>query len=238
MPKQLRGDSSEESNSGPQSPTRDFTAADLQRVAAEGNVPKEQLPQLDRWLKYVVDRYDEAARIYGSILTQQQRHECFSDINKAARRLNRLLKQPWPEPAMMSHEGLSLLSRRDGIEKSRLFDKASAAVKNRVRRDLKGVQSIVDRSAAILKELESRGATSDEKLAATSAADPARELLDHLIWIYWVTNLRNAPAIGKNSPFVRFVRAIDRLVGISGEAPVRTIRYRYRNFAKPSAPVN
>ena len=139
---------------------------------------------------------------------------------------------------MMSHEALSLLRRRVGIEKSRLFDKADVAAKNRVRRDLKGVQSLVDRSAAILKELESRGETSDEKLAATSAADPARELLDHLIWNFWVTEMGSTPAIGKNAPFVRFVRAIDRLVGFPGEAPVRTIRYRYRNFAKPSAPVN
>ena len=238
MPKQLRGDSSEELSSGPRSPTRDFTTADLQRVAAEGDIPEEQLPRLDRWLRYVVDRYDEAASIYGSILTKEQKHERFSDINKAARRLNRLLRQPWPEAAMMSHEELSLLSRRTGIGKSRYFDKAWQAAQNRVRRDLKGVQSLVDRSAAILKELESRGETSDEETAAASAANPAREHLDHLIWIFWVTRMGRPPTIGKNSPFVRFVRAIDRLVGFPGEAPVRTIRYRYRNFAKPSAAVN
>jgi hypothetical protein len=233
MKKQPRGDSSGGSSSGPQIPTRNFTTADLQRVAAAGEIPEEQLPKLRSWLRYAVDRYDEDSRVYGSILTKPQRLKCFSDINKAARRLNKLLKQPWPGAAMMSHEALSLLSRRNDIGKSRHFDKAWQAVENRVRRDLKGVQSLVDRSAAILKELESRGETSDEKLAATSAADPARELLDHLIWNYWVKELRNAPPIGKNSPFVRFVRAIDRLVGFSGEAPVRTIRYRYQKFATP-----
>ncbi len=238
MTKQPRGDSSEGSSSSPQIPNGKITTADVQRVAAAGEIPEEKLPQLRSWLRYAVPLYGEASRVYGSGLPKRKKVNCFSAINKAGHRLNELLKQPWPEAAMMSHEALSLLSRRDGIGKSRHFGKAWAAVKNRVRRDLKGVQSLVDRSAAIRKELESRGETKDEKLAAATAANPAREFLDHLIWNFWVTEMGSTPAIGKNAPFVRFVRAIDRLVGFPGEAPVRTIRYRYRNFVKPSAPVN
>ena len=221
MTKQPRGDGSEGSSSGPQIPTRKFTDADVQHVAAEGEIPKEQLPELTMWLKHAVDCYDQLARMYESCLTKKQKLESIEEISVAARRLSRLLKQPWPKAAMMSHEALSLLSRKEDLS-----DNRSAAIAEQVERDLSGVEALVNRSAAMLKQLGLRTENADEKIAAAGRANPAIKHLHNLMRFYWM-RIGCEPTFAEQSPYVKFVRAVYGIVGLGDEAEFETIRSRH-----------
>jgi len=221
MTKQPRGDSSERSSSGPQIPTRKITDADVQRVAAAGEIPEEQLPELERWLRHAVNLYDQLARMYESCLTKKQKRKSIEPISVAAQRLSRLLKQPWVHGYMVSHEMLSLLSRKEDLSSN-----GSAAIAEQVERDLSGVEALVNRSAAMLKQLELRPENADEKIAAAPRANPAIKHLHNLMRFYWM-RIGREPTFAEQSPYVKFVRAVYGIVGLGDEAEFETIRSRH-----------
>lgn len=203
-----------------------ITDADVQRVAAEGEIPKEQLPELREWLRYTVKNYYQFARMYDNCPTKRKKLKLITEINVAARRLNKPLKQPWPKAAMMSHEASSLLSRKEDLS-----DNRSAAIKEQVERDLSGVEALVSRTATMLKQLdkqlELRPQNADEKIVAAGRADPAVKILHNLMRGYW-KRLGSKPTLAEESPYVKFVRAIYRVVGLDEEASFETIRSRDR----------
>ena len=221
MTKQPRGDSSKESNSGPQIPTRKFTDADVQHGAAEGEIPEEQLPELETWLRHAVNLYDEVVRIYERCLTKKQKRESIEEISLAARNLRGLLKQSWIYWYMVGHEVLSLPSRKED-----LFSGQLAEIEEQVERDRSGVEALVNRSAAMLKQLKLRPENADEKIAATSRADPEIKLLHNLIRNYWM-RLGREPKFAEQSPYVKFVRAVYGIVGLDDETSFETIRSRH-----------
>jgi len=221
MTKQPRGDNSEGSSPGAQIPTRDLTTADVQHVAAAGEIPEEQLPELEKWLRHTVKLYDEVARMYDSCLTKRQKLESFKEVRVLARNLSGLLEQPWVHGYMASHEVRSLRSR-----KGHLSSGESAAIVEQVERDRSGVEALVNRSAAILKELKSRPENKDEQNATIRSAKREIWFLHNLMRTYWM-RLGREPKFKEQSPYVKFVRAVYGIVGLDDEASFDKIRQRH-----------
>lgn len=220
MTKQPRRDSRVAPDSSPQIPNRKITNADVQRVAAAGKIPEKQWPEFERWLRYTIKQYVEVARMYDNSLTKKQKRKSIEKIIVATRKLSGLLKQPWIYGSMVSHEMLSLLSRKEDLSEN-----WSAAIEEQVGRDLSGVEALMNRGAAMLKNVESRTENADERIAATRA-NPALKHLHDWLWNYW-KRLGRKPTFAEESEYLKFVRAVYGIVGLDQNASLETIRSRH-----------
>ena len=219
--------------------TREIGKAALEHVAEAWEIPEQELPGFEAWLRNLALIHDGATRSYGNCLTRGQKIKSLGMVETALRTAEKHLKDPWVASYMVNHERLAARSRKDVLTiKGELFESVDALIEERARRDVQAVPRLVKRIQAILCELENRDDNADEKKKKRTAQKPAREYIDGMILDRWERVLRRTDrTFEKSSRFVKAVAAIDKFLGLDEVSP-KAIKARFKDLPRPNAEQN
>lgn len=219
--------------------TREIGKAALEHVAEAWEIPEEELPGFEAWLRNLALIHDEATRSYGNCLTSQQKINRLRPVETAARNLERSLKDPWVISYMVGRERLAARSRKDALTiRGELLESVDASIEEGVRCDVQAITRLVKRTQAVRCELENRDDNADEQTATLTALKPARKHINGMILDRWERVLgRTDRTFEKSSRFVKAVAAVDKFLGLKAVS-AKAIKARFKDLPRPNAEQN